>query len=85
MGLLYQDPGAFGGQLQKYFILWTLFVVGYSVYLLFSFRPAGTLSSASAFVDTVKSGSVEYCLILRPFGADGFVPLRIVQPAGSMR
>jgi hypothetical protein len=85
VGLLYNDPGAFGGQLQKYFILWAIMVVGYSLYLLFSFQPSGTLSPASKFVEAIASSADEYCLILRPFGADGFVPLRVALPQGSMR
>ncbi len=53
-----------------------LFFLLYSIRLYRSVQVKNLLQSAHEFIQHVQTSDREYCLILRPFGADGFIPIR---------
>jgi len=64
-------------------VVWFGFLV-YLVIFLFSVNGKGWVGSAEEYVSYVNSSQAEYCLILRPFGADGFIPIRANPPADTL-
>lgn len=88
VGLFYVSPQSrewFGGELYKAVSAWFLFAIVYSIWLLFSFRPASSAAPAIGFLKELFTSKVEYCLLLRPFGSDGYIPLRTWYPPNSAR
>jgi hypothetical protein len=51
---------------------------------LFSVNMKGSVGSAEEYVSYINTCQAEYCLILRPFGADGFIPIRANPPADRL-
>ena len=64
-------------------VVWVGFVVYLFVFFL-SVNIKGWVSSAEEYVSFINNSQTEYCLILRPFGADGFIPLRADPPADRL-
>lgn len=65
--------------------LWWILVIAYTLYTIFSFRLAPAVDPASGFIEKITKNPVEYCLLLRPFGADGHVPIKTSCEPGSQR
>lgn len=61
-------------------VVWLAFFI-YFLTVSFSSGLKGWVSSAEDYVSYIRNSQAEYCLILRPFGADGFIPLRTNPPA----
>lgn len=63
-----------GMLLLKAGLFWVALLV-YATSVLLSVRPRSVAERGSDFLATVRHAETEYCLVLRPFGADGFIPL----------
>lgn len=64
-------------------VVWLGFLV-YLVIFLFSVNVKGWVGSAEEYISYINNSQAEYCLILRPFGADGFIPIRANPPADRL-
>lgn len=61
-------------------VVWLAFFI-YFLMVSFSSNLKGWVGSADDYVSYIRNSQAEYCLILRPFGADGFIPIRTNPPA----
>jgi hypothetical protein len=64
-------------------VVWLGFLV-YIVIFAFSVNIKGWVGSAEEYVSYINHSQTEYCLILRPFGADGFIPISVDPPADKL-
>src|SRR5215211_4817591 len=64
-------------------VVWLGFLV-YIVIFAFSVNIKGWVGSAEEYVSYINNSQTEYCLILRPFGADGFIPISVDPPADKL-
>jgi len=61
-------------------VLSLVIILVYTFRYIMDFRLAIRIESAFAFIEEVAcSDRLEYCLLIRPFGADGFVPLLVAE------
>jgi len=64
-------------------VVWIAFLI-YSLIVFSSLSAKGSVASAGDYVSRIYNSQTEYCLILRPFGADGFIPIRTNPPTDKL-
>jgi hypothetical protein len=64
-------------------VIWLAFLI-YSLIVYSSLSTKGSVASADDYVSHIYNSQTEYCLILRPFGADGFIPIRVNPPKDKL-
>lgn len=64
-------------------VVWLAFLV-YFLIVSSSLAIKGWVGSADDYVSYIDKSQAKYCLILRPFGADGFIPIRTNPPADRL-
>jgi hypothetical protein len=64
-------------------VLWMAFLI-YSLIVFSSLSAKGSVASAGEYVSHIYNSQTEYGLILRPFGADGFIPIRANPPTDKL-